>query len=320
VKEAEIRPAALLDEYLALSARDGERLDRSQFVFVPCPACEGSTIADTLEKHGYRYARCGDCGTLYCSPRPSPAQLDALYFTSESSHFWSNVFFPAVRDARREKLFKPQARRIADLVAERGLPVGAICDIGAGHGLFLEELRPHFPGSTLFAIEPDATSAAVCRTKGFEVIESTAERTTGWDARFELVISSEVLEHVFDPASFAASIGRLTRPGGHALVTGLAYEGFDILFLQERSKSVSPPHHLNFLSVDGARRVFGRAGFRDVDVWTPGVLDVDIALQSGVAHEFLRVLKGRGDEAARDLQAFLQRHNLSSHMWILARK
>jgi SAM-dependent methyltransferase len=205
-------------------------------------------------------------------------------------------------------------------VARRQLPVATICDVGAGHGLFLEELRPYFAGSTLFAIEPDATSARVCRTKGFEVIESTAELTTGFENTFDLVISSEVLEHVFSPPAFAAAIARLTRPGGHALVTGLAYEGFDILFLQERSKSVSPPHHLNFLSVDGAQRVFTHAGFSGVDIWTPGVLDVDIALNSGVPHEFLRVLKSRGDEAARDLQAWLQKYNLSSHMWVLARK
>jgi SAM-dependent methyltransferase len=320
VKEAEIRPAALLDEYLSLSARDGERLDRSAFVPVRCPGCEADRPAAELVKHGYRYRRCDECGTLYCSPRPSQAQLDALYFDSDSSRFWSNVFFPAVRDARREKLFKPKAQRIADLAAERSLPVSSICDVGAGHGLFLEELRAHFPRATLFAIEPDATSAAICRNKGFEVIESTAERSAGFDDRFDLVISSEVLEHVFDPSAFARAIGRLARPGGHALVTGLAYEGFDVLFLQEHSKSISPPHHLNFLSVDGAQRVFGGAGFRHVDVWTPGVLDVDIALQSGVSHEFLRVLKSRGDAAARELQAFLQRHQLSSHMWILARK
>ncbi|MEQ9364470.1 MAG: SAM-dependent methyltransferase, partial [Leptospirales bacterium] len=134
------------------------------------------------------------------------------------------------------------------------------------------------------------------------------------------VISSEVIEHVFSPRGFAESVARLARPGGHVLLTGLGYEGFDILNLQELSNSIFPPHHINFLSIKGFERLFSDCGMTDIEVRTPGRLDVDIVLNSGHGGEFMRVLAERGEEAVADLQALLVKHKLSSHIWAFARK
>jgi hypothetical protein len=100
----------------------------------------------------------------------------------------------------------------------------------------------------------------------------------------------------------------------------LGYEGFDILTLQDRSKSIFPPHHLNFLSEKGFKEGFKRNGFSFVDVWTPGVLDVDIVINSGEKNEFIEALKRRGPQAVQAFQKFLSENNLSSHVWVLARK
>ena len=135
--------------------------------------------------------------------------------------------------------------------------------------------------------------------------------------RFDLVISSEVIEHVFSPEEFVRSLHQLTKPSGQVLLTGLGYEGFDILVLQEKSNSIFPPHHLNFLSIKGFEILFKRIDFKKVDIWTPGVLDVDIVMNSGVVPEFLKVL-GRRQGALQEFQSFLASQKLSSHVWCLA--
>ena len=103
-------------------------------------------------------------------------------------------------------------------------------------------------------------------------------------------------------------------------MTGLGYEGFDILMLQERSNSIFPPHHLNFLSVNGFEKIISRAGFTDVEIITPGVLDVDIVRNAPDCPELVRVAAMRGEDALLELQEWVRKNRLSSHVWAFGRK
>lgn len=305
---------------MELSAQDGKRLDRKNFVKISCPGCGSSRSEVCFQKNHFFFETCLECNTLFCNPRPSESQLKQLYMESESSHYWSNVFFPSVQDARRERLFRPKAIKIGELIRTKGLQVSHICDVGAGHGLFLEELKQVFSEVRLCAIEPDQTSSEILERKGFDVLRAVVQDAQEWKEKFDFVICSEVIEHVFDVKEFLRSLFELLRPGGHCLVTGLGYEGFDILTLQERSKSVSPPHHLNFLSQKGFQMAFKRNGFSSVEIETPGLLDLDIVLNSSVPSPFAQAIKSRGPEAITAFQKFLQENKLSSHVWILAKK
>lgn len=320
MKEEEIRPKEIFAQYLKLSTEDGNKLDKSLFEDCPCQACGGTYKEVRFVKNGYTFQKCLKCHSLFCSPRPTVQQIESLYFNSPSSTFWSEVFFPSVREARREKLFKPKAKQMAQMIRDKGLKVETVCDVGAGHGLFLEELRRELPNVRLFAVEPDANSAKVCREKGIETLVATAEQAEVWHNRFDLVLCSEVVEHVHNVKSFVGSVQDLVKPGGSSLITGLGYDGFDILTLQEKSNSVSPPHHLNFLSIEGFHQLFSQLNSAHVDIWTPGKLDVDIVINSDFENEFVRVLKTRGLVAIQEFQEFLAKHQLSSHTWILVRK
>jgi len=320
MKSSEIRPDHLFQKYLQLSRDDGAVMDKTHFVQVNCPACDSIAKTGKFKKNGFQYNICNECHSLFCSPRPTDEQLSAFYQNSESSKYWASVFFPAVAEVRREKLFKKKAAKIAELLHMKNLHPASICDVGAGYGIFLEELRPHFIDSNLAAVEPDPILAAKCREKGFETIEATAEQTQAFHGRFDLVISSEVIEHVYSPLEFVQSLCSLVKPGGSCLMTGLGYEGFDILTLQENSQSVSAPHHINFMSIQGFESLFKRAGFKHVEVTTPGVLDVDIVLKSDACPEYLKVLQSRGDEALQALQDLLSKYKMSSHIWVWAQK
>ncbi len=320
MKENEIRPQELLQEYLQLVKQDAEKLDRSQFEDILCPACKSNNRKNHIRKLEYTYVLCEDCGSLYCNPRPSEKTLEEFYRSAESSQFWSNVFFPKVAEARREKLFRPKAEKIYQLLVEKNYNPKRICDVGSGFGIFLEELKPFFLEAQLFGIEPSESMTEISRKKGIETLNATAENSGEWAGKFDLVISSEVVEHVYSVEKFIQSISKLVQPNGYCLLTGLGYEGFDILTLQENSNSIFPPHHLNFLSKNGFETVFKNSGFIEVDYLTPGKLDIDIVLNSNFQNEFLRVLQKRGENAIQGFQKFLQDFQLSSHVWVFAKK
>ena len=320
IKEEEIRPKELFQRYLELSQKDARKFNASNFKRIPCPGCGGDNSEKRFKKNGFQYVFCSICGSLYCSPRPSEEDLELFYKKSESAKYWAEVFFPAVAETRREKLFKKKAKQVHDVMEKKDFSPEAICDVGAGYGIFLEELKSFFPSAFFFAIEPSPDLAKRCRSKGFETLQATAEQSQLWGKEFDLVITFEVIEHVYSPDRFISSLYQLVKPGGYCLITGLGYEGFDILTLQKHSNSVFPPHHLNFLSIQGFKELFQRAGFSHIDIWTPGELDVDIVKNSPMVDEFTKALISRGEKAVKKFQSFLQKHQLSSHVWGLARK
>ena len=324
MRESDIRPEALLTEYLRLSAEDAGHFfsDETAFVHRLCPGCGADSPQAAFVKSGFTYARCSDCSSLYAVPSPEPGLLGAFYADSPSQHYWGKVFFPAVAEARRTKIFRPRVERIQALLAEHGMVGDTLVDVGAGTGIFLEECRSLGVGRHLLALEPSVEMAEICRSKGFETLQAFADQAAPWHGRADLVASFEVIEHVHSPADFLADLRALARPGGLVLVTGLCGTGFDILTLGPDSKAVSPPHHLNFLSRAGLSALLTRVGLEEIAFLTPGQLDVDIVRNTKLpADPFLAHLLGQGTESQRAaFQRFLAENGLSSHMWVLARR
>lgn len=146
MKEQDIRPDHLLQRYLDLSARDAEScFGDDARIAIPCVACGGEEAHHEFDKNNFPYARCDGCGTLFQCPRPSIGAFERFYRNSESSRYWANVFFPAVAEVRREKIFRPRVERLAALCTEKGITVDRLIDVGAGYGIFLDEWHRRFP-------------------------------------------------------------------------------------------------------------------------------------------------------------------------------
>jgi SAM-dependent methyltransferase len=329
MKEFEIRPRELFDAYLELSRRDGEIFfsDVDRFVAIPCPACQSERGGEAFRKHGFPYRQCETCGTLYVSPRPTAEMIDRFYRESASSKFWAERFFPETAPARRARIFRPRAVMIRDLLDRYGIPSPRVLlDIGSGYGLFLEEMRDVGGLEQLIGIEPNPHLARATREKGFPVIERAVEEVAAGQVRAAVAVSFEVFEHLFDPGAFLRHIRGLLLTDGLLIFTTLTVSGFDLQVLWDRSKSISPPHHLNFLTTEGLEILVRRSGFTPVTIATPGELDVDIVrnmLEEDPAlplpRFFHTLLDRRGPEAWAAFQRFLQEHRLSSHVRVVAR-
>lgn len=326
MKEEEIRRREALDKYQQLVAEDCRRLcgDKDQFIQVNCPACNSQTYNPEFVKNGFEYVTCGSCQTLFARTRPPLATLNQFYTQSASTKYWVNEFFKPVAQARREKIFRPRARFIVDRFgADREWLVG---DIGAGFGLFLEELRQLWPASSYIAIEPSPEMAGLCRNAGFQVECCALEDLQGFGGRFDLLTAFELLEHLYDPHFFLKTAFRLLKPGGRLLLTTLNGEGFDIQILWERSKSIYPPCHINFFNPDSLAILLKSAGLAVAELDTPGKLDWDIVEGIIMATDievgrFWRLLAQKGsDKCKQDLQRWISEHRFSSHMRALARK
>lgn len=328
MKEEEIRPQDLFNRYLEIVNQDIRNFfgDKSRFVETPCPACGADEGAAAFEKLGFNYRTCGHCETLYLSPRPTESIINDYYRSGAAVKFWSDHFYRETIDARREKIYRPRAERVAGyLRSNPGVGRDLFVDIGSGYGVFLQEMSSQRVFSRCMGIEPAPNMAAECRAKGFDVIEAPAEAVAGRGIGSDFATSFEVIEHVYSPENFLRSIKTVLGKDGLLLFTTLTISGFDLQVLWDRSKSIYPPHHINLMSVDGIRALVERCGMHVVELSTPGRLDVDIVANAYRENPqlplpgFVRVLLNGGDEAKTAFQSFLSEHLLSSHISVIAK-
>jgi SAM-dependent methyltransferase len=258
---------------------------------------------------------------LYVSPRPPAEAFSRYYRDSESARYWASTFYRETAEARREKLWKPKSRMVHDLLGDGA---HTLLDIGGGYGIFAEEYR-RLSGRPVTVIEPGPALADVCRGRGLAVVERFLEAVQPADLPPgpRAFVSFELFEHLHDPEAFCRHLFGLMAPGDRFLFTTLSGTGADIQALWQDSKSVSPPHHLNFLNPRSVRLLLERVGFEVVRVTTPGQLDVDILANAreAIKDRFWRTFVAQADEGQRSaMQAFLAAHGLSSHMMVLCQR
>jgi SAM-dependent methyltransferase len=329
LREGDIRPDELMDEQARRYAADVawllERRDR--FVAVPCPACGADEPAPEWSKFDLDYLRCGACRTVYVSPRPDPELLGEYYRTSTNYEFWNDVIFPASEDARRERIFKPRAERVAEIVERHGRGRRTLIDVGAGFGTFCEEVSRLGVFERVIALEPEPHLAATCRDKGLEVIESPFEEADLDGIDVDVVTNFEVIEHLFSPREFVAACSTLLDPGALFVVTCPNVEGFDIVVMGEVATTVDA-EHLNYMHPRSLGGLLESQGFDVVETGTPGRLDAELVRKKALAGEFdlsgqpflERVLLERWEEAGDAFQDFLSENGLSSNMWLVGKR
>lgn len=103
------------------------------------------------------------------------------------------------------------------LFVDRIKPDWQICDLGCGTGWLSMELQ-RMGQVTAVDLSPDGIDLARTRWKGpnFE-----CQNILSWRPKkqFDLVVSTEVMEHIEDKVAFFETINSIVRPGGYVILT-----------------------------------------------------------------------------------------------------
>ena len=229
--------------------------------------------------------------------------ISEFYKKSNSSKYWAEYFYPKTSEPRRKKIYAPRARKISSFLKSNKIKNhDSIIDVGAGYGIFLEEMKKLNIFKSIIGIEPNKDLAAACKKRNLEVIEKKIEDIDHGEISASFVCSFEVFEHLYNPSLFIGDLKKITNTGGFILFTTLTYSGFDLLTLGENSNSISPPHHINFMSIEGIKKILDSNNLKEISITTPGKLDLDLVINKMndsndlILPEFIRYLIERRDE------------------------
>lgn len=330
MKEEDIRPEALFNQYLSLAQQDAITYFKNKpYYRIACPACGSESSSFQFRKIGFDYEECELCKTLFVNPRPHADAFSEFYFDSPSVRFWATNFYKETENSRRVHLIQPKALLVKGYIDRYSNPVmddSCIIDIGAGYGVFCEELHKILKKEiSVIAIEPAQSLQKICREKGIITIPKFFEDLVADDLKRKKIVAAtsfELLEHLHDPACFIEHCNRLLNPGSLLIMTTLNWQGFDLQVLRDKSNSIFPPAHINFFTPSSLTKLLERHGFEICELSTPGKLDVEIAAKhlNDINNEFIKNILISDEETRYKLQQFLQDIRMSSHMMVVAKR
>lgn len=253
----------------------------------PCPRCGCAATREILAGEDYLYgvpgmfhvAECTSCGLWYQNPRPTKESLPRLYPESYGPHGPAQQQPAPYADATR-RLFSHrvveaiqwrlarwspvQHRARAASLTPRLVPAGAILEVGCASGARLVRLRDqgwrHVSG-----IELVPAAAERARAQGFQVecgmVEDALDAFP--DGSFDVVVSSMVLEHLYDPFTVVKMIAAKLKPSGQFLFSTIVRDSLDASLYGRYWAGFDFPRHMVHFTRDDIRQMVA-GEFEDV--------------------------------------------------------
>jgi SAM-dependent methyltransferase len=161
----------------------------------------------------------------------------------------------------QEPALRATFKRLLRNLAKRGLTHGDLFEIGCGYGYLLDEARPFY--NSRVGTEFSFQGAEIARATGAEVFVGGTEQVPS-DRKFDCVIATQVIEHVYEPLLFVQQLVGCAKPGGHIVLATPDMGGALRKAMGQRWPSFKAPEHVLYFDFRALSGVMRRAGLQDV--------------------------------------------------------
>lgn len=232
---------------------------------VACLACGGTATrhwadAHDVEYHSsddvFAYHLCGDCQALSIDPVPE-ARLGEIY---PANYYAYAAPRHSLAQRVKRRLDRRYFRRLLARVPGAQL---SVLDVGGGAGWELVTAREsdaRVALTTVVDLDPEAMPLAHANGHSYACSRIEDFRT---DARFDVVLLLNLIEHVRDPAAVLAQVGELLAPGGILVIKTPNHDALDARVFRHRSwAGLHCPRHWVVFTRGSFERLVTRCGLR----------------------------------------------------------
>jgi SAM-dependent methyltransferase len=230
----------------------------------------------------FDFLRCDNCGSIWLSKRPFGQRLLDAYanYYTHGSEAGENGEASGLRrwiraSYLRSRLLKAPAltdRLVARAVTLAGYDTSGldkslrfapaaparILDYGCGSGFYLLQLKEM--DYDLHGAEYDPHLLGQLAQSGIAIHNVAALTDDHWDATFDHITLSHVLEHVPDPVALLSRLSRWLKPGGSLYVELPNADATGIAIFGRYWRGLEAPRHFALPSQKSLVAAFARAG------------------------------------------------------------
>jgi len=142
-------------------------------------------------------------------------------------------------------------------------------DVGCGPGLFLIEAKKR--GWEVYGTEFTDNQLAYLNDKGIKTLKGKLTNDSFEDELFDVIISSEVIEHINNPLEEMKHFHRLLRKGGLVYITTPNFNAIERFLLKGDYAIIEYPEHLCYYTPKTIDLLLTNNGFNKLKITTTGV-------------------------------------------------
>jgi len=228
-----------------------------------CFLCNTHNLKHHIEKNGYTYYKCLNCGLIQQIPLPKHEEIkeiydgEEVYFINENKGTKLEGF---IKLSERERYFYSIMK---EYLIDKKM---RILDVGAGTGLMLAFLQKK-KFLNLEGIELSSWACKVAKENfGLEFQNSDIAEVEYPSTKFDLVISNHVIEHLREALSAYKKINQFLKMGGILFLSTPNNSCFNSRLVKRKWRHYIPNEHI-FLYNDKSLNFFlKKVGFEIIKV------------------------------------------------------
>jgi len=222
--------------------------------FTSCLICNSTRLAILDDYKKDHLCKCRDCGFVFAQKKPGLQELLDEYAKYSRSNVISDITI----------------KRYAGLLDlfEKYRANNTIIDVGAGDGHFIESAKQ--AGWKAYATEFDDRAVELCRQKGVLVEQGKLDTDNYENDFFDIIFSSEVLEHINNPVEEIRNFNQILRKGGLVFITTPNLNSISHKILKHKWNIFHYPEHLCYYTPKTLKKLFEDNGFKKIAIQTTG--------------------------------------------------
>lgn len=142
-------------------------------------------------------------------------------------------------------------------------------DVGCGPGLFLIEAKKR--GWEVYGTEFTDNQLTYLENKGINTLKGKLNNASFEDELFDVIISSEVIEHINNPVEEIQHFHRLLRKGGVVYITTPNFNALERYLLKGDYDIIEYPEHLSYYTPKTIDLLLTQNGFKKLKITTTGI-------------------------------------------------
>jgi len=250
--------------------KEGKPNEEFFFFVDACPLCDSNRLKKLFRQWGIGYFRCKECEFVFSNPRLTDKGAYRWYNSDyynaamKTEHYIVENYSKYYSISLNEYHFK----KAVELFEKRNFPRSvSIADIGCGSGSLLHYLKNELGFGSIKGFDLNTSNIKFAnRFRGIE-IENADIYKLDVVTKFDVVITTENIEHVSYPIAYIEQIKKFLKPGGYILLTTPHNDKTATNLMGLYGDHFCAPNHQNYFNYQNLSGLLYSHGFDFVDYW-----------------------------------------------------
>lgn len=234
---------------------------------------------------------CRECQIIWLNPRPMKEDIEKLYKNYHTHGAINKTNKTGIKEEIKKKILNDKfgyqvpyslpiwfgglltrITLIQDMVGAQIMMLdnkrkGRLLDVGAGNGIFMQQIRDL--GWDVIGVEQDQIAATLAEEEfGLKVLSGSFDDLLLETESFDVITMDHVIEHLPDPIKSLRKAYHLLKPGGFIALMTPNLESYGHVKFKGTWLHLDPPRHFYLFSRNSLIKLVNDAGFSIVNTRT----------------------------------------------------